>query len=116
MNAIFEKFLTTVKPTQLLWALKDPTSDNWVILDSLNYEDSEVMPLWSTKSNADVHRTDGWEDYECASITIADWLEFWVEDLINDNVIIGIDWLGKETDLEMDLQDFTHGIATLESI
>ena len=116
MNSIFETFLTDIKSTQLIWALKDPESDNWVILDSLTYEDSEVMPLWSSKNNAEFHRTDTWESYVSASITVADWLEFWVEDLIEDNVIIGIDWLGKDTDLEMDLQDFTHCVAKLEVV
>ena len=116
MNSIFEKFLADVKPTQLLWALKDPESDDWVILDSINYEDSEVMPVWSSQENVENHRTDGWEGYVSASITVADWLEFWVEDLINDNVIVGIDWAGNDSDVEMDLQEFTHGIATLEFI
>ena len=116
MNSTLENFLAAVKPTQLIWALKDPESDDWVILDSLHYEDSEVMPLWSSKSQAEVHLTDDWASYTSASITVADWLEFWVEDLIIDNVIIGIDWAGEDADVEIDLQEFTHCIATLESV
>ena len=116
MDIIFDTFLSDVKPTQIIWALKDPESDDWVILDSLQYEESEVMPLWSTKEQAERHLTEDWENFVCASISIADWLEFWVEDLITDNIIIGLNWIGEENDIEMDLQEFSENIAKLETI
>ena len=40
-------FMAHVKNTQVLWALQDKSSEGWVILDSINFEETDVMPLWS---------------------------------------------------------------------
>ena len=40
-NPTLAAFLADVKPTQLLWALQDKKSEDWVVLDSLNYQETE---------------------------------------------------------------------------
>jgi hypothetical protein len=47
---------------------------------------------------------------------VADWLEFWVEDLLTDNVVIGVNWLGQDNDLETDLSEFTEALAEIEAL
>ncbi|MCG6200346.1 DUF2750 domain-containing protein [Psychromonas antarctica] len=115
-NQALPTFLAEVKPTQLLWALQDKKSEDWVVLDSINYEETEVMPLWSDQALAAVHCTEEWEEYVPAAITLADWFEFWVDDLIADGVVIGINWLGEDNDLEIDLSEFTQSLAEIEAL
>lgn len=115
-NQTLATFLAEVKPAQLLWALQDKKSEDWVVLDSLNYEETEVMPLWSSEDLAAQHCTEEWQDYTPAAITLADWFEFWVDDLIEDGVIIGINWLGEEDDLEIDLPEFTQSLVEIETL
>ncbi|MCW8996488.1 MAG: DUF2750 domain-containing protein [Psychromonas sp.] len=115
-NQLLTAFLAEVKPTQLLWALQDKKSEDWVVLDSINYEETQVMPLWSSEELAAQHCTEEWADYVATPIPLADWLEFWIEDLIADGVVIGINWHGEEDDLEVDLPEFTLGLADIESL
>lgn len=113
---ILSTFSTEVQPSQLLWALQDKKSEDWVVLDSLNYEKTEVMPLWSSEERAAQHCTEEWADYIPTAITVADWLEFWINDLLEDGVIIGLNWLGDDNDCEIDLPEFTQALADIEAL
>jgi hypothetical protein len=113
-NQILTGFIADVTPTQSFWALQDKESEDWVVLDSLNFDETEVMPLWSTPELALTHCTEEWSEYVPAEITLADWLEFWVKDLIEDDVIIGINWNGEDSDVEIDLPDFTEALVAIE--
>jgi hypothetical protein len=115
-NQLLNAFLAEVKPTQLLWALQDKESEDWVVLDSINYEETEMMPLWSSEELAAQHCTEAWADYVATAIPLADWLEFWIEDLVADGVVIGINWNGQEDDLEIDLPEFTQRLVDIEAL
>lgn len=110
------QFQEDVKTSQLLWGLQDKVSNDWVVMDSLNFEDTEVMPLWSTEALAAVHCIEEWEDYTPASITLADWFELWLEDLVQDDVIVGLNWVGDEDDLELGLAEFTEALGQIEAL
>ncbi|MDO6838648.1 DUF2750 domain-containing protein [Paraglaciecola chathamensis] len=107
-------FMAQIKHTQGLWALQDKTSDGWVILDSINFENTDVMPLWSNAQLAKEHCIDEWQDYVPKAISVSDWLEFWVEDLAQDNVVIGIEWRDGGEYLEVELADFSQMLAEVE--
>ncbi|ASP47321.1 DUF2750 domain-containing protein [Cognaticolwellia beringensis] len=111
-----KSFLNQVKDTQTLWALQDKNSEDWVVLDSVNFENTEVMPLWSTEALAISHCVEEWADYKPAAIKIADWMEFWVEDLLEDGVIIGLDWQENEACFELELAEFTQALAEVETL
>ena len=111
----FDNFIATAKLTQQFWALHDQASDGWVILDSINFENTDVMPLWSKESLAKSHCNDEWQDYVPVKISVADWLEFWVEDLAQDNIMIGVDWQADEEYLEVELAEFSQKIAEIEA-
>jgi len=116
MTTALTQFEQDIKETQLLWALQDKASGDWVVMDSLNYEESEVMPLWSTQALAQEHCVEEWADYVPASIALADWFEFWLEDLVEDDVIVGINWVGDEDDIELGLSEFTEAMGQIEAL
>lgn len=116
MSDIKEEFFAEVKATQMLWALQDKESDGWVIVDSAQFEDTDTMLLWSTESLAKKSCTQEWATYTPTQISISDWLEFWFEDLNEDNVIIGLDWVEDESCDEMELGNFTQEIAEIEAL
>ena len=115
-DQILTSFINDVKPTQSFWALQDKESEDWVVLDSINFDDTEVMPLWSTPELALVHCTEEWSEYVPAEITLSDWLEFWVKDLVEDDVIVGINWTGDDSDAEVDLSEFTEALVEIEAL
>lgn len=109
-------FLNDVKPTQMLWGLQDKKSEDWVVLDSLQFEETEVMPLWSTQVLAQLHCVEEWKDYLAAPISLADWFEFWVDDLLADNVVIGLNWGDEGDDVEIDLAELTEALTEIEAL
>ena len=109
-------FLTQVKENQLIWALQDKASEDWVVLDSINFEDTDVMPLWSTEALAKSHCVEEWAEYTPVAIIVADWMEFWVEDLLEDGVIIGLNWQENDDCFELELAEFTQSLATVETL
>ena len=115
-NNALSAFLTQVKPSQVLWALQDKESEDWVVLDSIAYENTEVIPLWSSAELAQQHCIEEWDNYTPCEISLSDWFEFWLEDLSQDNVIVGVDWQGDDEYLEMELSDFTQALADIESL
>jgi hypothetical protein len=115
-NSTLQKFLSAVKPSQVVWALQDKVSEDWVVLDSPNFEDTDAMPLWSSEALANQHCVEEWSDYIACEITVADWLEFWLEDLKEDNVVIGINWPETGDCVELELNEFTQAIASIETL
>ncbi|AZQ83711.1 DUF2750 domain-containing protein [Colwellia sp. Arc7-635] len=111
-----KSFLNQIKENQIIWALQDKASEDWVVLDSINFEDTDVMPLWSTEALAKSHCIEEWAEYIPVAITVADWMEFWVEDLLEDGVIIGLDWQENEDCFELELAEFTQSLAAVETL
>ncbi len=114
--SVLSTFINQIKETQTLWALQDKSSEDWVVLDSVNFENTEVMPLWSTEELAKKHCVEEWADYVPAAISVADWMEFWVEDLLEDGVIIGLDWQEDADCFELELAEFTQALAEIETL
>jgi hypothetical protein len=121
-QTILKTFLSDVKSTQLFWALQEKSEEDWVVLDSINFENTDVMPLWSSEELAQKHCIDEWQQYVPTKITLSDWLEFWLEDLSEDGVIVGINWQeesnkAEESEyLELDLAEFSQALAEIEKL
>lgn len=111
-----KSFLSQVKDSQTFWALQDKSSEDWVVLDSINFENTDVMPLWSTQELAKSHCVEEWVEYIPVAITLADWMEYWVEDLLEDGVIVGVDWQESGDCTELELAEFTQALAEVETL
>jgi len=115
-NQALTDFISTVEPSQTFYALQDPASEEWLIVDSINYQETDVMPLWSTQALAEIHCSGEWSSYAVAAITLSDWLEFWVEDLNQDNIIVGVNWHEEQDCLEVDLAEYTQALIAIEAL
>lgn len=115
-ETILKSFLDQVKDTQVIWALQDKSSEDWVVLDSINFENTEVMPLWSTEVLAKSHCIEEWAEYMPVAISVAEWMEFWVEDLLEDGVIIGLNWQENDDCFELELPEFAQALAGVETL
>ncbi|MGL4474628.1 MAG: DUF2750 domain-containing protein [Shewanella sp.] len=102
LDPLLSSFIDNVKQHQLLWGLQDETGEGWVVCDSADFEDTDAMPLWSTEALASANCTDDWADYKAVAIPLSEYLEFWVSDLNDDGVVIGIDWQNDQDCVEVD--------------
>ncbi|KFZ36702.1 hypothetical protein HR45_14680 [Shewanella mangrovi] len=115
LSAVLSSFLKNIEETQTLWALQDESGEGWVVCDSTMYEDTDVMPLWSTEEMAAKQCNDEWQDFTPTPISVEEFLEYWVEDLNEDGVTIGIDWQGDENCEELEPVEFAKTLAEIEA-
>ncbi|RTR39594.1 DUF2750 domain-containing protein [Shewanella canadensis] len=113
-NPLLTSFIENVKEHQAVWGLQDETGEGWVVCDSSEYEDTDVMPLWSTEAHAKVHCSEEWSNYQPVSITLVEFLEFWVSDLNDDGVLIGTDWQAEKECLEVDPIVLAQSLVNIE--
>jgi len=100
ITAQLKSFVDACKQSQLIWGLLDPQTNDWVICDSSEFEETDVLPLWSDKDQAFAFCTDEWAAYRASSISVDEYLEQWVTDLNYDGVLLGINW-----DVEQELEE-----------
>lgn len=114
-TAALKSFVDTCKTTQQIWALRCPDSKDWVVCDSIEFSDTDVLPLWSDKQQAQDYCTDEWQGYEVCTISVDEYLEHWVTDLNYDGVLLGINWLVDEGfSVEIDPIDVAKAFAEYE--
>lgn len=114
MQPTTKQFANDIKETQCFYGLQDSTAQEWVIVDSTKYEEQDALLLWSSHDAAKAHLTEEWKDYVVSEISVADWLEFWVDDLSQDNVVIGVNWLDESEHDEASLTEFTQALIEVE--
>lgn len=105
----YQRFIDQVKADNVMWGLR--FGDEWVVCDSTEFEDTEVMPVWSTKAEAQAQCVDEWAQYEPFEITLAEFLEVWVEDLSEDGVRIGPNWNEELDGIELDVLEMVKEFA-----
>jgi hypothetical protein len=115
--AQLQTFVDKSKASQTFWGLQDPTSDDWVVCDSLEFEETDVMPLWTDSKGATNYCSEDWSDYVPVAITVEDFLEYWAADLNYDGVLLGLDWLAEdENSIEIDPIEVAKAFANHESM
>ncbi|MBT1445850.1 DUF2750 domain-containing protein [Shewanella sp. JM162201] len=115
MQPQLSEFVDNIKDSQVLWGLMDKDGEGWVVCDSSIYEETDVMPLWSSEAKAAEHCSEEWATYRPAAIPLVEFLEYWVEDLNNDGVLVGVDWQANEECIELDPIDLAKQLAEIET-
>ncbi len=100
-QANFAEFGNTINESERVWALQNSDGD-WVVCDSSEFENADVMPVWAKEEDAQKFCVDEWQDYQVASIPLDDFLEEWIGDLNEDGVLLGINWQLDEEGIELD--------------
>lgn len=113
---ILAEFLAQSKTSQSVWALQDKESEDWVVLDSPNFENAEVMPVWSSKSLAETHCVQEWQAFTPSEISINDWLDYWLEDLKDDDIVVGVNWAEEGDIVELEVTDFSQALASVQPV
>ncbi|HBV75035.1 MULTISPECIES: DUF2750 domain-containing protein [Vibrio] len=90
IEANLELFVQETKQSKLVWGLKNV--DGWLACDSSEFEESEVMPFWSSKEDAQKHNVEEWSDFEVLEIPLDIFVEDWLITLSEDGVLIGTNW------------------------
>ncbi len=108
-NAQVQAFVQAVKENGKLYALS--AGDDWVVVDSVEYADTDALPLWSSEEAAAKLCQGEWADYRPAAISLDDFFDQWLESLSEDEVMVGLDWDEELEGPEVDPFDFGKLLA-----
>ena len=90
IQANLDLFISETKENEMVWGLKN--EDGWLACDSTEFENSEVMPFWSSEADAKTHNVEEWADFEVLHIPLDIFVEDWLITLSEDGVLIGANW------------------------
>ncbi|WP_441257548.1 DUF2750 domain-containing protein [Vibrio sp. Vf1514] len=90
IQANLELFIKESQENNLVWGLRN--EEGWLSCESTEFEESEVMPFWSSKEDAQFHNVEEWADFEVLEIPLDIFVEDWLITLDEDGVLVGINW------------------------
>ncbi|KMT66235.1 DUF2750 domain-containing protein [Catenovulum maritimum] len=96
-----EQFVEKIKDSKVLWALTAGNEEDWLVIESATKAEHDVFLLWSSADNARATCTDEWSDYTPTPISLTEYVDFWVEEFANENVLIGLDWADEQENIEV---------------
>lgn len=82
----YDHFVMKVARSGELWALKD---ENGLLFLSAD-EGEHCLPVWPHAEYAKTWATGDFANYEPQSITLAIWLERWIDGLTQDNISVAV--------------------------
>ncbi|EGR1858006.1 DUF2750 domain-containing protein [Vibrio cholerae] len=83
-------FIQETQESQLVWGLRN--EEGWLSCESTEFEESEVMPFWSSKEDAQIHNVEEWADFKVVEIPLDVFVEDWLITLDEDGVLVGTNW------------------------
>lgn len=100
LEANCQRFIEHAQESGQVWCLK--SDDGWVVVDSAEFEDSEVIPFWSEQSYAQQHCVDQWKHFRPEAISLEDFIEEWLTGMAEEGVLVGPNWNAELEGLEME--------------
>ncbi len=102
-------FIASVKKSDTLWGLGD-NDGGFVVCDSNHVEGSEALLLWDSREKAVAQANDEWQGYTPVAIPVAEFLEFWVDDLSEDKALVGLNWNDEQVCVEIEPQGLARAL------
>jgi hypothetical protein len=100
LNANYQRFIEGIQESGRVWGLQ--SAEGWMVVDSTEYEDSEVMPFWSDEAYAGVHCSGEWADFKPVAMDLAEFVEDWLVGMDEDGVLVGPNWNADLEGLEIE--------------
>ena len=100
LNANYQRFIEHIQESGQVWGLQ--SSDGWVIVDSAEYEETEVMPFWSDEEYAKEHCVGEWEGFKPVAMNLDEFVEDWLVGMDEDGVLVGPNWNADLEGLEVE--------------
>ena len=98
-------FAEAIRKEQKMWALTAGNDEDWVVVDSQDDPNNEVFLVWDTQEAAQAACTEEWDIYTPSAIPVQEYLDFWVEELGADGVLLGLNWQDDQENIEVAMID-----------
>lgn len=86
----YQRFIEQADELEIVWNLK--SSDGFAICESVEFDETQVMPFWSTESEAQAACVDDWAEYQPNPVDIDEFIDAWLHGMEEDGIYVGINW------------------------
>jgi hypothetical protein len=84
-------FVEKVKLSEQIWAL-GAEDGGFVVCESNQFAETDVLLLWESEDAAKAQCKEEWLEYSPVEIALNEFLDEWVEDLNEDDALVGLNW------------------------
>ena len=109
----YSLFIEEIRFNGELWGIE--SEDGGVAVDSQEFEDTDVIPFWSDKEDAEAHCVEEWADYQISKVEIEDFVQEWLPELDNDGVLVGANWNAELEGLEIEPLQLAEALAGVDA-
>jgi hypothetical protein len=109
LNANYQHFIEQTQKSGQVWGLR--SSEGWLIVDSVEFEDTDVMPLWSDEAYAQAHCVGEWEHFKPAAIGVEDLIADWLPGMDEDGTLTGPNWNAELEGMEVEAIEIAQRLA-----
>ncbi|WP_020558565.1 DUF2750 domain-containing protein [Thiofilum flexile] len=102
-EAAYDAFIVDVKQNGQVWGLN--SEDGWATCPSAFFEETDVIPFWSTEAAARGHCSEEWSGYQPEAISLEEFVTDWLPGMHEDDLLIGPNWDEELEGLEIEPQD-----------
>ena len=110
-EAVYDAFIAALQQSGEVWGLNSGQDGGWAICPSAEYEDTDVLPFWSSAELAQKLCTDEWKIYQPASIPLEEFVNDWLPGMHEDDALVGPDWTPELDGLELEPADVAAELA-----
>ena len=73
-----------------VWVLTE--GEDCAVVESNDFEESEVMPFWSSREGAERAATGDWARYSPGAVPLDEFVASWLPSMDEDGFLVGPDW------------------------
>ena len=104
-EAAYDAFIVTIRESGQVWGLFSQKIEGWATCPSAAYEDTDVLPFWSTEALAQTLCTQEWAVYQPQLIPLEEFVNDWLPGMHEDDALVGPDWSVELEGLEIEPAD-----------
>ncbi len=99
-------FVEEILASGKLWAVK--SVDGWVFCESEEFEETDVIPFWSSQADALAQCRDEWAGNTVEAIELTAFTENWLSGMAEDGLLVGPNWNAEMEGLEIEPVDLAE--------
>ncbi|MDD5037136.1 MAG: DUF2750 domain-containing protein [Methylococcaceae bacterium] len=106
LDANYQRFIEHIQESGQVWGLQ--SEDGWVVVDSTEFEETDVMPFWSDETYAKEHCVGEWGSFIPVAMELDEFIEDWLVGMAEDGILVGPNWNSDLEGLEVEPEELAQ--------
>ncbi len=111
-DPVFQGFIAEARSNGVVWVLAH--GEDLLVVESVDFEDTDVMPFWSNEEAAKWHCSEEWADYHAEPVTLDMFCDGWLKEMYEDGVLIGTNWDSELNGPEVEPREILEALAQVQ--